>query len=84
MKYYEVYWVDSLLTLVIAIYLIVMGYNLLVSSLKVLMLFTPEEIPVSDIVNDIETIEMVKKCSSPTCMAAERRGNTSGGTHRFL
>src|SRR5690606_4022392 len=32
MKYFEWFWVDSLLTLLIALYLIVMGYSLLKSS----------------------------------------------------
>ena len=33
---------DSVLTLVIAVYLIFVGYDLLKNSYKVLMLFTPE------------------------------------------
>jgi len=44
MKYFEWFWVDSLLTLLIALYLIVMGYSLLKSSYKVLMLFTPDNL----------------------------------------
>jgi len=44
MKYYGWFWVDSLLTILIAIYLLFMGYDLLKSSFKVLMLFTPEDI----------------------------------------
>ncbi|MEH6764254.1 MAG: cation diffusion facilitator family transporter [Aequorivita antarctica] len=44
MKYYEWFWVDSILTFLIAIYLIVMGYGLLKSSYKVLMLFTPDDL----------------------------------------
>jgi cobalt-zinc-cadmium efflux system protein len=44
MKYYGWFWVDSLLTILIAIYLLFMGYGLLKSSFKVLMLFTPEDI----------------------------------------
>ena len=44
MKYFEWFWVDSLLTLLIAFYLIVMGYTLLKSSYKVLMLFTPDDL----------------------------------------
>lgn len=44
MKYFEWFWVDSLLTLLIALYLIVMGYSLLKSSYKVLMLFTPDDL----------------------------------------
>ena len=60
MKFYEVYWVDSLLTLVIAIYLILMGYNLLKDSYKILMLFTPDTIHVKDIVERIQVLELVK------------------------
>lgn len=60
MKYYQVYWVDSVLTFVIAIYLILMGYNLLRDSFKVLMLFTPENIHVKDIVEHIQTIDVIK------------------------
>lgn len=44
MKYFGWYWVDSLLTVLIALYLIIMGYDLLKNSLRVLMLFTPSEI----------------------------------------
>ena len=60
MKFYQMYWVDSVLTLAIAIYLVVMGYDLLKNSFRVLMLFTPETIQVKDIVNDIENIAAVK------------------------
>ncbi len=38
MKYFNWFWVDSLLTLLIAVYLVFMGYDLLKNSL-VLMLF---------------------------------------------
>ncbi|SDR73813.1 cobalt-zinc-cadmium efflux system protein [Formosa sp. Hel1_31_208] len=60
MKYYEVFWVDSLLTLIIALYLIYMGYDLLKDAVKVLMLFTPETIQVKDIVKDIQQLEAIK------------------------
>ena len=60
MKYYEVFWVDSLLTLAIAVYLIIMGWDLLKNSTKILMLFTPEDIPVDDIVKDIQSINKIK------------------------
>jgi cobalt-zinc-cadmium efflux system protein len=59
-KFYEVWWIDSLLTLVIAIYLIWMGWELLKASTKVLMLFTPETIPIDAIVKDINAIEAIK------------------------
>ncbi len=44
MKYFGWFWVDSVLTVLIAVYLIFMGYDLLKSSFKILMLFTPEDI----------------------------------------
>lgn len=44
MKYFDWYWVDGVLTILIAIYLIFMGYDLLKKSFKVLMLFTPDDI----------------------------------------
>jgi len=60
MKFYQLYWVDSVLTFAIAIYLIIVGYNLLKSAFKVLMLFTPETIQVKDIVKDIQNISIIK------------------------
>lgn len=60
MKYYQVYWVDSLLTLAIALYLIWMGFDLLKESTKVLMLFTPDTIPVEDIVKEINGFDAIK------------------------
>lgn len=49
MKYFGWFWVDSVLTFAIAIYLIFVGYDLLKQSTKVLLLFTPSEIKISDI-----------------------------------
>lgn len=60
MKFYEVFWVDTLLTLAIALYLVWVGFDLLKESFKVLMLFTPEDIQVKDIVNKLNTIEEIK------------------------
>ncbi|NNC49496.1 MAG: cation transporter [Flaviramulus sp.] len=60
MKYYQVFWVDSVLTFAIALYLIWMGFDLLKTSTKVLMLFTPETIPVKQIVEEINAFESIK------------------------
>lgn len=60
MKYYEIWWIDSVLTLAIAVYLVVMGWDLLKNSFKVLMLFTPDSTSVKSIVEDIQTIDAVK------------------------
>ena len=61
MKYYQVFWVDSLLTLLIAIYLIWVGYFLLKDSTKMLMLFTPDHINIKDVVWQVNQISKVKK-----------------------
>ena len=60
MKFYAVFWVDSVLTFLIALYLIWMGYDLLKSSTKVLMLFTPDDIPIDKIVEEINKIKGIK------------------------
>ncbi len=60
MKYYELYWVDSVLTFAIAIYLVWMGWDLLKNSTKVLMLFTPDAIPVQNIVDEINAFDTIK------------------------
>lgn len=44
MYFYQWFWLDSLLTLGIAAYLLVMGYQLLKESFNILMLFTPESV----------------------------------------
>ena len=60
MKFYQLYWVDSALTLAIAIYLIWMGFDLLKESTKVLMLFTPDTIPIDQIVKEINAFAEIK------------------------
>jgi cobalt-zinc-cadmium efflux system protein len=60
MKYFGWFWIDPLLTLAIAIYLIIVGFDLLKSSFNVLMLFTPEDIPIKKIVEKIRVIEEVR------------------------
>jgi cobalt-zinc-cadmium efflux system protein len=59
MKYYSIFWIDSLLTLAIAIYLVVVSIDLLKKSYKVLMLFTPDDIDVEDITKSIKKIKGV-------------------------
>lgn len=60
MKYYEWFWVDSVLTILIAIYLLFMGYDLLKSSFRVLMLFTPIDIKLEELTSAITTISEIK------------------------
>ncbi|GLB48182.1 cobalt transporter [Neptunitalea sp. Y10] len=61
MKYFEVYWIDSVLTFAIAIYLIFVGWDLLKNATKILMLFTPDEIDIKELVREVHKIEGVKK-----------------------
>ncbi len=56
MKYLQWFWVDSVLTLAIAIYLIVVGFDLLKESTKMLMLFTPSHININEIVQEVHKI----------------------------
>jgi len=60
MMFFQLWWVDSLLTLLIAIYLIFVGYDLLEKSFRVLMLFTPEEVRVDEITKAVNQLEKVK------------------------
>lgn len=60
MKFYELYWVDPLLTFIIAVYLIYMGFDLLKDSTRVLMLFTPKNAQLQHIVDTISKVKSVK------------------------
>jgi len=60
MKYYQMFWIDSVLTLAIALYLIWMGFDLLKESTKVLMLFTPDDIPIDKIIKEINAFDAIK------------------------
>ena len=55
-KFYQIYKVDSVLTFSIAVYLILVGYDLLKKSTQMLMLFTPEHIKIEDIVHEVHQI----------------------------
>ncbi len=60
MKYYGWFWVDSVLTVLIAVYLVIMGYGLLKESFKVLMLFTPEHLDLNIVGKKIQEVSSVK------------------------
>lgn len=60
MKFYEIFWVDSVLTLAIGVYLIVVGWDLLKDATKVLMLFTPNDLALGDIAKSICTISKIE------------------------
>jgi cobalt-zinc-cadmium efflux system protein len=56
MKFYSWYWVDSVMTILIAIYLIVVGFDLISKATKMLMLFTPEHIDIKEIVREVHKV----------------------------
>ncbi|GAA4109449.1 cation diffusion facilitator family transporter [Aquimarina addita] len=60
MKFYGLYWVDSVLTFIIAMYLIFVGYDLLKPSFKILMLYTPDKIAIKDVVIEVNKLPAVK------------------------
>ena len=60
MKYYNIYWIDALLTLIIAIYLIYMSWDILTKSIRILMLFAPEHIKIDDVVNEVLKAKGIK------------------------
>jgi len=61
MKFHQAFWIDSLLTFIIAIYLIWVGYDLLKKSTKILMLFTPEQVNIKNIVRAVHELPKVNK-----------------------
>jgi cobalt-zinc-cadmium efflux system protein len=61
MKFYSWFWVDSVMTLLIALYLIYVSYDLIKSATKMLMLFTPDYIDIKEIVREVHKIEGVSK-----------------------
>ena len=61
MKYYQIFLVDSLLTLLIALYLIWVGYDLLKTSTGMLMLFTPKHINIKEVVSVVNKLPKVNK-----------------------
>lgn len=61
MKFFDWFWIDSVLTFLIAVYLIFVGWNLLRSSTKMLMLFTPEHIDIKEIVREVHKLPKVGK-----------------------
>ncbi len=60
MKYYQIFWIDALLTILISIYLLYMSWEIFVDSLKILMLFAPKDLAIKDIQKEILSIDEVK------------------------
>lgn len=61
MKFYQIFWIDSLLTFLIALYLIYVGYKLLKKSTKMLMLFTPDQVDIKELVRRVNKMPKVSR-----------------------
>jgi len=60
MKYYQIYWIDALLTLLISIYLLYISWEVLVTSIKILMLFSPAHINIEAVANEVLKVNGIK------------------------
>jgi len=60
MSYFQVYWIDSVLSLGIAIYLIYSSLGLLLKTLRVLMQFSPSSIESSEIETELKNLPYVE------------------------
>lgn len=60
MKWFEIYWIDAVLTLLISIYLLHMSWDIFINSLKILMLFAPSQIVINDIVKELSKQKSIK------------------------
>lgn len=55
-KYYQLYWFDSVISILIAFYLIYHSWSILKTTFKILMQFTPNNIDVNEIAKKINSI----------------------------
>ena len=60
MKFYQVFWVDAVLTLIISVYLIYVSWSVLVDSLKILMLFAPVHIKINDVEKEVLKVKEIR------------------------
>lgn len=60
MKYYHIYLIDAILTLLISFYLIYMSWDILVTSTKILMLFAPKHVNIEEVVKEVELVTGIK------------------------
>jgi len=55
MKYFAIYWIDPVFSILIALYLIYMSWDIFKSSLKIMMQFTPDNIDIDAIANEVSS-----------------------------
>lgn len=58
--FFDIYWIDPLMTIIIAVYLIYASWDLLKKSSAMLMLFTPKGIEVNKVVDEIKTFDSIE------------------------
>lgn len=59
-KYYQIYWIDSIVSIGIAFYLIHHSWDILKETLKIMMQFTPTNINIEEIAKKINAISEIK------------------------
>jgi cobalt-zinc-cadmium efflux system protein len=59
MYYYQLFWVDPLISLIIAFYLIWASFGLIKESVAILMQFTPADIQLEDVVQSINIVDLI-------------------------
>jgi len=60
MKYYKIYWLDAVLTIIISIYLLYMSWSIFLESLKILMLFAPKGLEIKAIQDEIIAVPEIE------------------------
>ena len=60
MYYFNLFWIDSLVTILIAVYLLNASYYLIKESIEILMQSTPNSIDIEKIKKDVEGINKIK------------------------
>jgi len=60
MKFYQIYWIDAVLTLVISIYLIIISWKIFVKSIQILMLFAPSGLVIKDIEKEVLKLKEIR------------------------
>ena len=60
MNYFQIYWIDPVFSVLIALYLLYLSWDIFKSSLKIMMQFTPTHIDVNEINAQVAKIAKVK------------------------
>lgn len=58
--YFNIYWIDPLLTVIIGLYILKESYEILKQAINILMQGTPENIDIDEIAEELEEIETIK------------------------